>query len=278
MLKKILRWVGYSILILITLLFVFIESVDWYMSSTKGTNWMFSDITRNVTINRTSSGLRYLSIGADNKPPLLLIHGAPGGYFDWKGLASKEEIYNHYRLLIVDRPGYGGTKPRGAETSIKVQVERIMEVLEKETQPVVVMGHSYGAPIAIVMGAMHPDRISKVLGISGQYDPDNEIIFKISYLGNIPPIRWLMPRLLRVSNREKLTHPNELRAILPYYNQVQAKVVLVHGNADSLVPYENSPFLMKFLNRKNKLITLEGYDHPLQMQAVDELLEILLAN
>ena len=278
MLKKILRWVGYGFLILITLVFVLIESLDLYINSKKGINWIYGDIGREVNIMRTDSGVRYLSIGEASKPALLLIHGAPGGHFDWKGFASRSAVYDQYRLLIVERPGYGRTKPKRAEKSIKKQAERIFEVIEKETQPVDVLGHSYGGPIAVVMAGLQPEKIGTVFGISGQYDPDNEIVFSVSYVGNLPPLRWLMPRYLRVSNREKLTHPEGLREVLPYYSQVQSKVILVHGDADTLVPYENSPYLMKLLTSEKELITLEGMDHPLQMQAVDTLVEIVMDN
>lgn len=273
---KILKWIFYIALILVIVLLLFIEFYYRHLSSEKGAFWLYDETPKEVTLHYTNNGIRYLSIGDADKPPLLLIHGAPGGLFDWSMMSKREDLYGKYRLLIPERPGYGGTKPRKAEPSIKMQAERLLEVLEGESQKAVVMGHSYGAPIAVVMGALQPDKIEKVIGVSGQYDPDNEITFKISYLFQANFFKYLMPRVLWVSNVEKLKHPAAQREIIPLYSQVQVPVLLIHGDADSLVPYENSPYLMKFLGEKGELITLPGYDHPLQMQTPDYLVDVVL--
>ena len=237
---------------------------------------MYGKTTQEITVHHSKGGIRYLSIGDADKQPLMLIHGAPGGLFDWSIMSRRADLYEKYRLLIPERPGYGGTKPRGPERSIKVQAERLLEILEGESQKAVVMGHSYGGPIAVVMGALQPEKIEKVIGVSGQYDPDNEQTMKISYLLKGKLFKYLLPRMLWVSNVEKLTHPDAQREVVPLYSQVQVPVLLIHGDADTLVPYENSPYLMKFLGDQGKLITLSGYDHPLQMQTPDYLADVVI--
>lgn len=275
--KRIFRWVLYIALALVAILFIVIESFDRYVSSEKGTRWWYKDIPRqDWTINYTPSGLRYLEIGDADKQPLLLVHGAPGSVMDWSAVAKRERIYEKYRLLVVDRPGYGGTKPRGAEKDLKVHAEKILEVLEGETQKAVIMGHSYGGPIAVIMGALQPEKIAKIVGVSGQYDPDNEVTFRISYFLNFKIFRFLLPRMLWVSNVEKLSHPDALRNILPLYPKISVPVVLIHGDADTLVPYPNSPFLMELMKNDKELVTIADGDHPLQMQAPDMLVDFVL--
>ncbi|NRB51316.1 MAG: alpha/beta hydrolase [Saprospiraceae bacterium] len=275
--KRIFRWVLYIALALVAILFIVIESFDRYVSSEKGTRWWYKDIPRkDWTINYTPSGLRYLEIGDADKQPLLLVHGAPGSVMDWSAMAKRERIYEKYRLLVVDRPGYGGTKPRGAEKDLRVHAEKILEVLEGETQKAVIMGHSYGGPIAVIMGAIQPEKIAKIVGVSGQYDPDNEVTFRISYFLNFKIFRFLLPRMLWVSNVEKLSHPAALRSILPLYAKISVPVVLIHGDADTLVPYPNSPFLMELMKNDKELVTIADGDHPLQMQAPDMLVDFVL--
>jgi pimeloyl-ACP methyl ester carboxylesterase len=274
---KVLRWTTIVAVTLILLLLAFIEGFDRYIATERGAMWLYKEVPHNQkTIKFTSSGVRYFEIGDSEKPPLLLVHGAPGGFFDWLGVAKNEKIYNHYRLLIPERPGYGGTQPRGAVPSIKEQAERLLEVLEPETQEAIVMGHSYGAPIAAIMGALKPAKVSKIFGVSGQYDPDNEITFGISYLINYKIFAYLLPRFIWVANVEKLTHPDALREIIPIYDDIQVPVVLIHGDADSLVPYENSPFLLKHLNGNAEMITMGGADHPIHMQKADAMVDFVL--
>lgn len=275
--KRIFRWVLYIALALVAILFIVIESFDRYVSSEKGTRWWYKDIPRkDWTINYTPSGIRYVEIGDADKQPLLLVHGAPGSVMDWSAMAKRERIYEKYRLLVVDRPGYGGTKPRGAEKDLRVHAEKILEVLEGETHKAVIMGHSYGGPIAVIMGALQPEKIAKIVGVSGQYDPDNEVTFRISYFLNFKVFRFLLPRMLWVSNVEKLSHPAALRSILPLYSKISVPVVLIHGDADTLVPYPNSPFLMELMKNDKELVTIADGDHPLQMQAPDMLVDFVL--
>lgn len=273
----ILKWLFYIVFGLLVLLFLFIEGFDRYIATDKGALWLFKNLpNQNMEIRRTPSGVRYLSIGDEDKPLLMLIHGAPGSLYDWKSFAKRADLYDQYRVLIVERPGYGGTKPRKAEPSIKIQAARILEVLDKEGKSAVVMGHSYGGPIAVAMAAMSPNMVSKVIGVSGQYDPDNEITFRISYFINFKLFKYLLPRFIWASNVEKLTHPDALREILTMYAEVKTPIVLLHGDSDTLVPYENSPFLMNLLHENAEMITLPGWDHPIHMTESDYLVDFVL--
>jgi len=274
---KILRWPIYITLGLFILLLIAMESIDRYIATEKGARWVYKNIPHeNFDIKYTDSGVRYLSIGDPEKQPLVLVYGAPGTIFDWQPFAKREHIYEKYRLLIVDRPGYGATKPRKTEISIKNAAKRVLEVLESESQKAVVMGHSYGGPIAVAMGALQPEKIEKIIGVAGQYDPDNEIVFGISHYIRFGIFKYLLPRLLWTSNREKLTHADAQREVLPLYKNIPLPVILIHGDADTLVPYENSAFLMQFLNESARLVTLKGYDHPLHMQEPDYLVNFAL--
>ena len=278
-LLKLLKWLTIAGFALAVLLLIAVEVFDRYMATDRGAQWMYNDIPgKTIDIRRTNSGLRYLSIGDADKKALVLVHGAPGGHFDWKQMASRADLYDHYRLLIVERPGYGDTQPRKAEPSVQVQAERLLEVLEAESRPATVLGHSYGGPVAVVMAALAPNRIDRVIGVSGQYDPDNEVTFSISYWIDFALFKYLLPRWIWVSNVEKLAHPAALRDVLPHYEQVQAPVLLIHGDADALVPYDNSLFLQRRLSAPNTLFTVECGDHPLQMQWANELVDLVVAD
>ena len=277
--KLVFRWILAIAFSLAVLLLLTVEVLDRYISTDKGAQWLFRNVEKKpFSIHRSAAGVRYLSIGDADKQPLLLIHGAPGSIFDWLSFAKRDRIYDQYRLLIVDRPGYGGSRPRRAEKSIEKQARHILEVLDGEERPAVVMGHSYGGPISVIMAAIEPQAIEKVIAVSGQYDPDNERVFQASYFVNFKIFRYLLPRMLWASNVEKLSHPDALRAILPLYGKIGVPVDVIHGDADTLVPYENSPFLMEKLknNSEARLIRLQGYDHPLQMQEVDYLVDFAL--
>jgi len=274
---KFFKWTFITVLILLVCLFIGIETVDRYLSTERGVLWLLSEMPYPPEkVKFTKSGVRYLEMGEKNKPSLLLIHGAPGGPFDWIVIGKQEELYEHFRLIIVERPGYGGTLPRKAEPSVVKQARRIAEVLNAENAPATVLGHSYGAPIAVAMGAVAPQKIKKIYGVSGQYDPDNEITFTISYFINFKIFRYLIPRFIWSSNVEKLNHPEALEEANKLYKTIDIPVIVVHGDEDSLVLYENAPFLMRQLNGSKELITLEGKNHPLHVTEADRITEIIL--
>lgn len=277
--KSILKWVLLIAITLIVLLLLFAEGFDRYIATEKGARWLYRNIpNQQLDIKHTSSGVRYLKIGDASKTPLLLIHGAPGSLWDWIGIAKQPSIYDQYQLLIVERPGYGATKPRKAEPSIKIQAERIAEVLvEEDISNAVVAGHSYGAPVAVILGAMIPDRIQHIYALAGQYDPNNEIIFSISHFIKYKIFKYLLPRMIWVSNEEKLGHPSAQEAVMHYYPMVKSPVTIVHGDADTLVPYDNSPFLLKHLtNTSASMITLPNHDHPIHMQIPEYLVQLMM--
>lgn len=276
---KFTKWFGIILLSLLILLMIELEIFDRYLATEKGAFWLFDKVkAQPQAVKFTPSGVRYMEIGDPAKPALLLIHGAPGSLFDWKGVAEKKAIYEKYRLLIIERPGYGGTRPRKAEPSIKIQAERIAEILDTEKQPAMVMGHSYGGPIAVILGAIKPAKIKKIIGVAGQYDPDNEKTFQISHFINFKLFRFLLPKLIWASNVEKLTHPDGLREIMSYYKEVKPPVMLIHGDKDTLVPYENSPFVQKLLPEGTQMITFPNGDHPLHMQESQYLVDFVLKN
>lgn len=274
---KIIKWIFYVAVILVVILLLAIEGFDRYLSTEKGALWLYKKMPfPPKEAKYTESGVRYFEMGDPSKPPLLFIHGAPGGIFDWMSMGKNEALYERYRILVVERPGYGGTKPRKAEPSVQKQAERILEVLDNETQPAVIFGHSYGGPIAVIMGAIAPEKIERIFGVSGQYNPDNEKVFSISYFINFKIFRYLIPRFIWSSNVEKMTHPDALREASTLYPQISVPVILVHGDEDTLVYYENSPYLMERMETDKELITLEGKDHPIHMQIPDELVDIIL--
>ncbi len=274
--KRILKWVLISLGGLTVLLLLLIAGADRILSSEKGARWLYSKVEKPLIIKFTPDEVRYLQIGDTTKTPLLLIHGAPGGLFDWLAIAKRDRLYEQYYLLIPERPGYGGTRPKRAEPSLMAQGQALLPILKAQSKPVVVVGHSYGAPVAVALGALAPERIQHIYGISGAYDPELEVTFGISYWINFQLFRYLLPCPIWVSNVEKLGHPQALREALPLFQSVKVPTTLVHGTADPLVPFENSTYLQAQLPAQTLLIALPGQEHPVHVMLPDYFVRLLL--
>lgn len=245
------------------------EGFDRWLSSERGARWLYRKAAGPVHIHRSDDGLRWLEIGASDKAPVVLLHGSPGGLFDWKALVEDSALVARYRLIVPERPGYGATKPRGPEPSIMQQAERILAALSGEPMPITVLGYSYGAPVGLAMAGQAPERVERFVGLAGQFDPENEMILQISPYLRFGLFRWLMPRWLWVSNEEKMEHQKALRAALPLFEAARCPIWLIHGTADAIVPTANSPWLAARLETASGYTVVQGppADHkPLPQQ------------
>ncbi len=99
--------------------------------------------------------------GPADGPPVLALHGLTGHGKRWRHLAEGQ--LPQARMIAPDLRGHGRstwTPPWG----IADQVDSLVEVLDAETaDPVVLVGHSYGAAIAVHLAARVPERVRALL-------------------------------------------------------------------------------------------------------------------
>jgi len=197
-------------------------------------------------------------------PLLVFIHGAPGSSDNYFQFLEDPELSSCARMISIDRPGYGYSGFGKSMTSIDEQASVINTIIAKyaNEQPVILIGHSFGGPIAIKAAVKSPGVIKSVIMLAPAIDPENEKIFKIAYLGRTPPFRWLTPKSWRVASDEKLTHIKELTKMLPDWKKLNIPVIHIHGDKDKLVPYINLEFSRKMINASLlETISLKGEDH-----------------
>lgn len=101
-----------------------------------------------------SSAPVHAELGAG--PPVLLVHGQPGLGSDWDAVVGA--LAADHRLLAPDRPGYGDAA--GEPTTMAGNADALAELLETQrAAPAVVVGHSYGGGIALLLAARRPDLV-----------------------------------------------------------------------------------------------------------------------
>ena len=103
--------------------------------------------------------------------PVVLVHGnaVTGDDFDTSGLA--ERLLEKHRVIIFDRPGYGHSqRPRGRMWTATQQAELLHGALTQlRVERPVVVGHSWGAIVALSLAARHPAETAGLLLLSGYY-------------------------------------------------------------------------------------------------------------
>ena len=100
-------------------------------------------------------------------PPLVLIHGGPG-LPDYLSPVARE-VADLCRVHRYDQRGTGGS-PWNGEHSIARQVRDLETLLDTwGYERVVLVGHSFGTDLAIFFLLAHPDRVTRLIFLSGPF-------------------------------------------------------------------------------------------------------------
>lgn len=235
------------------------------------------------TIRNDSAVLFCATTGADTLPPLLLIHGAPGAWYGSRILLDDPVLQQHFHIIAVDRPGYHKSRFRGrrrAVTSINTQAHIIHEALRlnRSRRPGVVLGSSYGAPIAAKMALLYPQEFNHLVMLAAAIDPDKEKFWWFHpwiQRGGFPYV--FFPRFLKSATDEKFAHAAELRKLAPEWPGLSIPATVVQGGNDDIIDPSNLDYAREVLKGKPaQFIYLPHAGHLIRLQAPDLVRSILL--
>lgn len=194
--------------------------------------------------------LRYVSIGNDTLPTLFFIHGSPASMSLYRGRFVDTTILRTFKVMAVDRPGYGYSGFGSPEPSIQKQSEMLRPMLDsmyKARHPIIVVGGSFGAPIACRLAMDHPELIDGLVLTGPAIGPGREKVFWFAPIIEHPAIRWFIPRMFRSANTEKLHHKDELEKMLPYWKNIRVPIMYLQGAKDNLIDTTNASFAREHL-------------------------------
>jgi pimeloyl-ACP methyl ester carboxylesterase len=118
-------------------------------------------------------GVRLHYIERGKGEPVVLLHGNGSMIQDFESSGLLDEAAKSYRVIVFDRPGYGHSgRPRSTIWSPAAQAALIEEALvQLEATPAVVLGHSWGASVAMALALGHPECVKALVLASGYYYP-----------------------------------------------------------------------------------------------------------
>ena len=211
--------------------------------------------------------LSYLRSGDTTGTRVIFVHGTPGDATAWSDYVLAPPPGTE--VLALDRPGFGRSGPPGAITSLVDQSAAVLALMPDDRRPVVLLGHSLGGPIVARVAADHPERVAGLVMLAASLDPALEAIHPMQYVGAWGMVKPLLPRALRNANAELMALKPELEALALALPRIRARVVIVHGTKDALVPVANVPFMQAHLTgaRCVKVLLLEGQNHFLPWNA-----------
>ena len=224
--------------------------------------------------------IRFLSIGDSNKQPVLFIHGSPGSAENWLAFLNNTELQKKFHLIAIDRPGYGGSGYGKSEQSLQQQALELISVLKynHSQKSAIIIGHSFGGPVAARMAMDFPEKISGAIFISSLADP--ELITQKWYRHVAYAVTKNFKRMtpLKVFFEEIDQLKDQLQQLSLGWRNLKTKIILIHGGKDQAVSVLNTNYMTDHLS-KNVLvdkIILSERKHAIPKQDPELIIESLL--
>ncbi|SFS74127.1 Pimeloyl-ACP methyl ester carboxylesterase [Zhouia amylolytica] len=238
-----------------------------FRSSDRETRAYFKELHTDIKIDyfkskATDRDIRVVATGFDKDQSVIFIHGSPGSGNAFYRYLNNDSLHQKANIITYDRPGYGYSGFGDAVTEITTQSEVVAELIAQyNLTNVVLVGHSYGGTIAAYAPLLSKN-IKATLLIAPALDPDLE---KYYWAGNFTQwqiTRWLIPTSWNVSGDEKYSHAEALIKHVNDWQLVSVPVLMLQGDQDMLVPFENLEFAESHFNPEYFTgKTLKGENH-----------------
>ncbi|MGH1376835.1 MAG: alpha/beta fold hydrolase [Alphaproteobacteria bacterium] len=199
--------------------------------------------TVQLTIN--NSPLHLVHTGSQSAPAVLFIHGSPGSWEAWAQYLHDPQLREQALIIAVDRPAYGGSNNGTYGKSLKEQSHLVMSAL-KEAFPnhkeFIVVGHSYGGPIALRIAIDYPKSVKSMLLLAPAISPDLVRVKWYNRLAKLLVVRLFLSTPLIHSNKEMIPLKAELKIMKPFLEQIKAPVNVLQGAKDWIVEPGNATY------------------------------------
>jgi pimeloyl-ACP methyl ester carboxylesterase len=119
------------------------------------------------------NGVRLHYVERGSGEPLVLLHGNGSMIQDFESSGLVELAAKNHRVIVFDRPGFGHSdRPRNVVWTPDAQAELIKRALERlGISHAFVLGHSWGASVAVALALKFPQLVSGLILASGYYYP-----------------------------------------------------------------------------------------------------------
>ena len=198
---------------------------------------------------------------------VVIITGTPSWSEYWAptiaGLPQTRE------MIVADRPGFRTSEPEDAVRDLAKQADALAPMLEaRDGERILLVGQSFGAPVATLMAARYPDRVDALVLVSAYFGDRGPTARRMFGAGRL--VHGILPRDLRNSISEVTAQTEQLPAVWAALRGLEQPIVFIHGGDDTFVPLEADQRIAAEYG--HTLITVPGGDHFLNACCVPALL------
>jgi pimeloyl-ACP methyl ester carboxylesterase len=119
------------------------------------------------------NGVRLHYVERGSGTPLVLLHGNGSMIQDFESSGLIDLAAKNYRVIVFDRPGFGHSdRPRNVVWTPAAQADLINSALHRlGVSHAIVLGHSWGASVAVALALKYPKLVQGLVLASGYYYP-----------------------------------------------------------------------------------------------------------
>lgn len=109
-----------------------------------------------MTLSTVNGAGIFSELTGTGSVPVVLVHGSWGSHHDWDLVAA--DLAQSFRVLTFDRRGHSQSEQQSGQGSVQEDVADVAGLIEHIAPgPAYVIGHSFGASIALRLAAARPD-------------------------------------------------------------------------------------------------------------------------
>jgi pimeloyl-ACP methyl ester carboxylesterase len=109
----------------------------------------------------------------------ILVHGSWHGGWCWDKVKVYLEARGH-TVFAPDLPGHGQDKTPIPEITLQRFVDRVCEVLDAQTEPAILVGHSMGGIVVTQTGEYRPDKIKTLVYVCAFLPRNGESLLQLA--------------------------------------------------------------------------------------------------
>ena len=221
------------------------------------------DFEGHTFVGYSGEDLRTDTVGVARRPLVVFVHGTPGDWKAWEKYLKDSALVQHFRMLAIDRPGFGESDSMHVYTSLEMQARVVHEWVRKFAagQAVVIVGHSYGGPVAARYGIDFPDEAKNIVLLAPAVCAQKEKPRWYNQIARIGFVNKHLGQPMRITNQEMMALPPQLEAMEPHWGLIRAHVWLFHGKMDMIAPYGNAIFVQKHIAPAQLTFTSFPYEN-----------------
>ena len=263
------------------------------------------------------NGVRLHYIERGSGDPLVLLHGNGSMIQDFESSGLIELAAKDYRVIVFDRPGFGHSdRPRNVVWTPDAQAELIKHALERlGVSKALVLGHSWGASVAVALALKYPGLVRGLVLASGYYYPTvrpdvialaapslpligdilshtlSPLISRVTWplmmakifgprsvpmkFGAFPKELALRPSQIRASAAESALMIPDAFKLRNQYAELKMPVVIIAGEQDRLIDIDTQSARLHSEVSQSRFHRLPGNGHMIQQTATDQVMSAI---